>query len=52
MVVATCILFSKCHQLARPVQGEAGLVHRVNVYRLNDRFWVCYREDELPVGTL
>lgn len=26
---------------------ETGLVHRVNVYRLNDGFWDCYREDEL-----
>ena len=24
-----------------------GLVHRVNVYRLGDGFWDCYREDEL-----
>ena len=26
---------------------ETGLVHRVNVYRLDDGFWDCYREDEL-----
>lgn len=24
-----------------------GLVHRVNVYRLNDGYWDCYREEEL-----
>lgn len=24
-----------------------GLMHRVNVYRLNDGHWDCYREDEL-----
>ena len=29
---------------------ETGLVHRVNVYRLNDGFWDCYREDELQVA--
>ncbi|MCI1187884.1 hypothetical protein MON38_10670 [Hymenobacter sp. DH14] len=27
-----------------------GLVRRVNVYRLNDNFWDCYREDELQVA--
>lgn len=27
-----------------------GLVRRVNVYRLNDGFWDCYREDELRVA--
>jgi hypothetical protein len=26
-----------------------GLVHRVNVYRLGDGYWVCYR-DELQVA--
>jgi hypothetical protein len=29
---------------------ETGLVHRVNVYRLNDGFWDCYREDELQAA--
>jgi hypothetical protein len=24
-----------------------GLVHRVNVYRLSDGYWDCYREEEL-----
>ncbi|UYZ60544.1 hypothetical protein [Hymenobacter latericus] len=27
-----------------------GLVHRVNVYRLNDGYWDCYREDDLQVA--
>lgn len=27
-----------------------GLVHRVNVYRLNDGFWDCYREDDLQAA--
>jgi hypothetical protein len=27
-----------------------GLVHRVNVYRLNDGYWDCYREEELQVA--
>lgn len=27
-----------------------GLVHRVPVYRLDDGFWDCYREDELRVA--
>jgi hypothetical protein len=26
---------------------DTGWVHRVNVYRLDDGFWDCYREDEL-----
>ncbi|WP_046245456.1 hypothetical protein [Hymenobacter terrenus] len=29
---------------------ETGLVHRVNVYRLDDGFWDCYREDELQAA--
>ena len=29
---------------------DTGLVHRVNVYRLNDGFWDCYREDELQAA--
>jgi hypothetical protein len=29
---------------------ETGLVHRTNVYRLNDGFWDCYREDELQAA--
>ena len=31
-------------------QTATGLVHRVNVYRLNDGFWDCYREDELEAA--
>ncbi|OON66242.1 hypothetical protein [Hymenobacter sp. CRA2] len=27
-----------------------GLVHRVNVYWLNDGYWDCYREEELQVA--
>ena len=27
-----------------------GLVHRVNVYRLDDGFWDCYREDDLQAA--
>jgi hypothetical protein len=27
-----------------------GLVHRVNVYRLGDGYWDCYREEELQVA--
>jgi hypothetical protein len=27
-----------------------GLIHRVNVYRLNDGYWDCYREEELQVA--
>ena len=27
-----------------------GLVHRVNVYRLDDGYWDCYREEELLVA--
>jgi len=27
-----------------------GLVHRVNVYRLNDGFWDCYREEDLQAA--
>lgn len=27
-----------------------GLIHRVNVYRLNDGYWDCYREEELRVA--
>ncbi|KUG07496.1 hypothetical protein [Solirubrum puertoriconensis] len=27
-----------------------GLVHRVNVYRLNDGYWDCYREDDLQAA--
>lgn len=29
---------------------ETGWIHRVNVYRLNDGFWDCYREEELQVA--
>ena len=29
---------------------QTGLVHRVNVYRLNDSFWDCYHEDELQAA--
>ena len=29
---------------------QTGLVHRVNVYRLGDGFWDCYREEELQVA--
>ncbi|TYZ12619.1 hypothetical protein FY528_04800 [Hymenobacter lutimineralis] len=29
---------------------ETGWVQRVNVYRLNDGFWDCYREEELQVA--
>jgi hypothetical protein len=29
---------------------ETGWVHRVNVYRLDDGFWDCYREDELQAA--
>lgn len=29
---------------------HTGLVHRVNVYRLDDGFWDCYREEELQVA--
>jgi hypothetical protein len=28
-------------------RSDTGLVHRVNVYRLDDGFWDCYQEDEL-----
>ncbi len=34
----------------RERRPDTGLVHRVNVYRLNDGFWDCYREDELLVA--
>lgn len=34
----------------RERRPDTGLVHRVNVYRLNDGFWDCYREDELMVA--
>lgn len=27
-----------------------GLVHRVNVYRLSDGYWDCYREEELQAA--
>jgi hypothetical protein len=26
-----------------------GLIHRTNVYRLNNGYWDCYREEELQV---
>lgn len=29
---------------------ETGWVHRINVYRLDDGFWDCYREDELQAA--
>ncbi len=29
---------------------QTGLVHRVNVYRLNDDFWDCYHEDDLQAA--
>lgn len=29
---------------------ETGWIHRVNVYRLNDGYWDCYREEELQVA--
>jgi hypothetical protein len=29
---------------------RTGWVHRVNVYRLDDGHWDCYREDELQVA--
>ncbi|MDO7846278.1 hypothetical protein Q5H92_07920 [Hymenobacter sp. M29] len=29
---------------------ETGWFHRVNVYRLDDGFWDCYREDELQAA--
>lgn len=29
---------------------DTGWIHRVNVYRLNDGFWDCYREEELQVA--
>ena len=29
---------------------ETGLIHRVNVYRLNDGYWDCYREEELQAA--
>ena len=27
-----------------------GLIHRVNVYLLNDGYWDCYREEELQAA--
>jgi hypothetical protein len=29
---------------------ESGMVYRVPVYRLNDGYWDCYREEELQVA--
>jgi hypothetical protein len=29
---------------------ESGMVHRVPVYRLDDGYWDCYREEELQVA--
>ncbi|RAK63561.1 hypothetical protein [Hymenobacter edaphi] len=29
---------------------DTGWIHRVNVYRLNDGYWDCYREEELQVA--
>ena len=29
---------------------EAGLVHRINVYYLDNGYWDCYREDELQAA--
>jgi hypothetical protein len=29
---------------------ETGWIHRVNVYRLNDGYWDCYREEELQAA--
>jgi hypothetical protein len=29
---------------------ETGMVHRVPVYRLDDGYWDCYREEELQVA--
>lgn len=29
---------------------DTGLIHRVNVYRLNDGYWDCYREEELQAA--
>jgi hypothetical protein len=29
---------------------ETGIVHRVPVYRLDDGYWDCYREEELQVA--
>lgn len=29
---------------------ETGLVHRINVYCLNNGYWDCYREDELQAA--
>jgi hypothetical protein len=29
---------------------QTGLVHRVPVYRLDDGYWDCYREEELRVA--
>lgn len=29
---------------------RTGFVHRVNVYRLDDGYWDCYREEELQVA--
>jgi len=34
----------------RERRPETGLIHRTNVYRLNDGFWDCYREDELQAA--
>ncbi|HEX8659597.1 MAG TPA: hypothetical protein VF690_18795 [Hymenobacter sp.] len=34
----------------REHRPDTGRVHRVNVYRLNDGFWDCDREDELPAA--
>ena len=29
---------------------RTGMVHRVNVYRLSDGYWDCYREEELQAA--
>lgn len=29
---------------------DTGLVHRINVYRLDNGYWDCYREDELQTA--
>ncbi|MGI4863818.1 MAG: hypothetical protein ACRYFZ_07830 [Janthinobacterium lividum] len=29
---------------------QTGLIHRVNVYRLDDNFWDCYHEEDLQAA--
>ena len=44
---ARSVIWRGQHKERHPTTG---LVHRINVYRLDDGFWDCYREDELQAA--